>query len=96
MSETIQNVGLVGLGVVSFDIVCLYALKGCRTFVYDAAQAAMESLTDGCEQSIDRLQKQNRIFESEIDNSHRFQTVAQSRRPAVTRSRIAHGNDPTK
>lgn len=51
-----------------FDIAFLYAMKGFRTLAYDAAQSMMDALTDRREQTIDRLQKRNRISDGEIDN----------------------------
>jgi len=51
-----------------FDIALLYAMKGLRTLVYDAADAPMDSLTDRREQTIDRLRKRSRITSEEIDN----------------------------
>ena len=68
MSKQINTIGVVGLGVMGFDIAFLYAMKGFRTFVYDAAKLAMDSLTDRREQIIDRLKKRSRITDQEIDN----------------------------
>ncbi|MGH7816483.1 MAG: 3-hydroxyacyl-CoA dehydrogenase family protein [Candidatus Binatia bacterium] len=68
MSQEIKNVGVVGLGVMGFDIAVLYAMKGFRTLGYDAAKPAMDSLLDRREQTIDRLKKRNRISTGEIDN----------------------------
>jgi 3-hydroxybutyryl-CoA dehydrogenase len=68
MSQPIRTVGVVGLGVMGFDIAFLYAMKGFRTLIYDAAKSIMDSLTDRREQTIDRLQKRNRITDQEIDN----------------------------
>lgn len=68
MSEEIKRVGVIGLGVMGFDIAFLYAMKGFRTLVYDAAKPAMDRLTDRREQTIDRLMKRNRISSGEIDN----------------------------
>ena len=68
MNEQINTVGVVGLGVMGFDIAFLYAMKGFRTLVYDAAKLAMDSLTDRREQTIDRLQKRDRITDQEIAN----------------------------
>ncbi|HWH76120.1 MAG TPA: 3-hydroxyacyl-CoA dehydrogenase NAD-binding domain-containing protein, partial [Candidatus Binatus sp.] len=68
MNEAITKVGVVGLGVMGFDIAFLCAMKGCRTLVYDAAPAAMNSLDQRREQTIDRLQKRNHISISEIEN----------------------------
>lgn len=68
MSETIKSVGVIGLGVMGFDIAFLYAMKGFRTLAYDTAKAAMDSLIDRREQTIERLQKRQRITDGEIDN----------------------------
>lgn len=68
MNNQIKTVGVVGLGVMGFDIAFLYAMKGFRTLVYDAAKSMMDSLTDRREQTIDRLKKRNRIADQEIDN----------------------------
>ncbi|HEY2920163.1 MAG TPA: 3-hydroxyacyl-CoA dehydrogenase NAD-binding domain-containing protein [Candidatus Binatia bacterium] len=68
MSEQIKQVGVVGLGVMGFDIAFLYAMKGFRTVVYDAAKAAMDSIGDRREQTIARLQKRNRISDAEAES----------------------------
>jgi 3-hydroxyacyl-CoA dehydrogenase len=68
MADTLRQVGVIGLGVMGFDIAFLYAMKGFQTVVYDAAKAAMESLKDRREQTIERLQKRNRISDAEIEN----------------------------
>lgn len=68
MNNHIKTVGVIGLGVMGFDIAFLYAMKGFRTLVYDAAKSMMDSLTDRREQAIDRLKKRNRIADQEIDN----------------------------
>ena|SRR5919108_1179583 len=68
MTETIRNAGVVGLGVMGFDIAFLYAMKGFQTVVYDAAKGAMASLTGRRDQTIERLQKRNRISDGEIEN----------------------------
>jgi len=69
MNNQIKTVGVIGLGVMGFDIAFLYAMKGFRTLVYDAAKSLMmDSLTDRREQTIDRLKKRNRIADQEIDN----------------------------
>ena len=68
MGNEIKNIGVVGLGVMGFDIAFLYALKGFRTLVYDAAPAAMNAVEDRREQTIERLRKRNRISDIEIDN----------------------------
>ncbi len=68
METQIKTVGVIGLGVMGFDIAFLYAMKGFRTLAYDAAQSMMDALTDRREQTIERLQKRNRISVCEIDN----------------------------
>ena len=68
MDDTPRKVGVVGLGVMGFDIAFLYAMKGFHTVVYDAAKAAMDSLTDRREQTIERLPKRNRISDAEIES----------------------------
>ena len=68
MIDGIDKVGVVGLGVMGFDIAFLYAMRGCRTFVYDAAKAAMDSLPGRCEQTIERLKRRNRISDGEIES----------------------------
>jgi len=68
MIDGISKVGVAGLGVMGFDIAFLYAMRGCQTFVYDAAKAAMDSLTGRSEQTIERLKRRNRISDGEIEN----------------------------
>src|SRR5262245_36380039 len=68
VNTPIKTTGVVGLGVMGFDIAFLYAMKGFRTLVYDAAKTAMDSLVDRREQTVERLQKRNRITASEIDD----------------------------
>ena len=68
METPIKTAGVIGLGVMGFDIAFLYAMKGFRTLAYDTAQSIMDALTDRREQTIERLQKRNRISDSEIDN----------------------------
>ena len=68
MNEEIKKVGVVGLGVMGFDIAFLYAMKGFQTVVYDASRAAMDALDDRREQTIDRLAKRNRISDAEAEN----------------------------
>ncbi len=68
MNEPIKTVGVVGLGVMGFDIALLYAMKGLRTLVYDTAASTMQSIIDRRTQTIDRLRKRNRITPEEIDN----------------------------
>jgi 3-hydroxyacyl-CoA dehydrogenase len=68
MSEQIKQVGVVGLGVMGFDIAFLYAMKGFWTVAYDTAKAATDSISDRREQTIERLQKRNRISDTEAEN----------------------------
>ena len=72
MNNEIERVGVVGLGVMGFDIAFLYAMKGFHTAVFDASQAAMDALDNRREQTIERLNKRNRISESECDNVRRL------------------------
>ena len=65
MIDAIKNVGVLGLGVMGFDIAFLYAQKGYRTLVYDASEAAMKNLASRRDQTIERLQKRNRISDVE-------------------------------
>jgi 3-hydroxybutyryl-CoA dehydrogenase len=55
-----------------FDIAFLYSAKGYETLVYDALNAAMESVEQRREQTIDRLKKRNRISDGEIENLRRL------------------------
>ncbi len=71
MSDVVNKVGVVGLGVMGFDIAFLYAMRGYPTVVYDVAKAAMESLTGRREQTIERLKRRNRISDGEIGNVRR-------------------------
>ncbi len=70
MNDDRKTVGVVGLGVMGFDIAFLYALKGFETHVYDASKTAMESLRDRCEQTIERLARRNRITREETEQVH--------------------------
>jgi 3-hydroxybutyryl-CoA dehydrogenase len=63
-----KKVGIVGLGVMGFDIAFLYAMRGYPTLVFDASKAAMDSLTGRREQTIERLKRRNRISDGEIEN----------------------------
>ena len=65
MSEEIENAGVLGLGVMGFDIAFLYAMKGYRTVAWDAAKDVMDALPRRREQTIDRLKKRDRISDSE-------------------------------
>ena len=42
MITEIKTVGVIGLGVMGFDIAFLYAMKGFRTLAYDAAESMMK------------------------------------------------------
>ncbi len=55
MTEGIENAGVLGLGVMGFDIAFLYAMKGHRTLAYDTATNVMEAVPQRREQTIDRL-----------------------------------------
>ena len=68
MIDGLNRVGVVGLGVMGFDIAFLYAMRGCQTLVFDAAKAAMDSLTDRREQTVERLKRRNRITDGEMEN----------------------------
>ena len=67
MNPPFKTIGVVGLGVMGFDIAFLYAMKGFQTLVYDAAKPAMESLLERREQTIERLRKRDRLSDSETD-----------------------------
>src|SRR5947208_10904560 len=68
MIEGIGKVGVVGLGVMGFDIAFLYAMKGFHTSVYDASKAVMEYLTSRREQTLERLKRRNRVSDNETEN----------------------------
>jgi 3-hydroxyacyl-CoA dehydrogenase len=68
MAHGIQNVGVIGLGVMGFDIAFLYAMKGFRTVAHDASQPVMASFSDRREQTVERLRKRNRISDHEMEN----------------------------
>jgi 3-hydroxybutyryl-CoA dehydrogenase len=67
MANEIKRVGVVGLGVMGFDIAFLYALKGCRTFAYDASSAVAESFAGRLEGTIERLKRRNRISQNDAE-----------------------------
>ncbi|HEX2229773.1 MAG TPA: 3-hydroxyacyl-CoA dehydrogenase NAD-binding domain-containing protein [Candidatus Binatia bacterium] len=73
-----KTAGVVGLGVMGFDIAFLYAAKGYQTLVYDVSTTAMASLEKRREQTVDRLKRRNRISEAEVENVHRLLIRAQS------------------
>lgn len=68
MIDAIKTVGVLGLGVMGFDIAFLYAQKGYRTLVYDASDGAMTNVPSRRDQTIERLKKRNRITEAEAEN----------------------------
>jgi 3-hydroxybutyryl-CoA dehydrogenase len=68
MTDAIKSTGVIGLGVMGFDIAFLYAQKGYRTLVYDAAAPAMQNITARRDQTIERLKRRNRITEAEAEN----------------------------
>lgn len=68
MIEAIKSVGVLGLGVMGFDIAFLYAQKGYRTLVYDGAETAMKNLTARRDQTIERLKRRKRISDAESEN----------------------------
>ena len=83
MEAEIKNLGVVGLGVMGFDIAFLYAMRGYPTLAYDASGAVMESVAGRREKTIERLKSRRRIADSEVDNvrkglrtSPEFQTLA--------------------
>jgi 3-hydroxybutyryl-CoA dehydrogenase len=69
MIETTDKVGVVGLGVMGFDIAFLYAMKGYSTTVYDASKQVMASLADRRDQTIERLKRRNRITDGEAESA---------------------------
>lgn len=66
--DAVKTAGVLGLGVMGFDIAFLYAQKGYRTLVYDAAEAARKNFPARRDQTIERLKKRNRISDAEIAN----------------------------
>lgn len=66
MIDAVKNVGVLGLGVMGFDIAFLYAQKGYRTLVYDAAEAAMKNFPARRDETIERLKRRNRISDAEV------------------------------
>jgi 3-hydroxybutyryl-CoA dehydrogenase len=76
MMDAIKTVGVLGLGVMGFDIAFLYAQKGYRTLVFDAPQAAMDKVAARRDQTIERLQRRNRISGAEADRLRHGLTAA--------------------
>jgi len=68
MADDIKRVGVVGLGVMGFDIAFLYAMKGYRTAAYDVSSAVRASFEARLESTIERLKRRNRIAEGELQN----------------------------
>ena len=65
MSDPVKTVGVVGLGVMGFNIAFLYAMKGYQTLVHDASSSAMQAAPERREQTIERLERRNRISDKE-------------------------------
>jgi len=78
MEREIKRLGVVGLGVMGFDIAFLYAMKGFRTVAFDAAPSAMDAVEARREQTIERLVKRNRISAAETDNVRTLLTKARA------------------
>ena len=68
MIDPIKTAGVIGLGVMGFDIAFLYAQKGYRTLVYDASETAMKNVPARRDQTIERLKRRNRISDAEVAN----------------------------
>jgi len=68
MIVAIKTVGVLGVGVMGFDIAVLYAMKGYRTLVYDASETAMKNVAIRSDQTIERLKRRNRISDGEAEN----------------------------
>ncbi len=68
MSGKLNKVGVVGLGLMGFDIAFLYAMKGFQTLAYDASPSAMDAVERRREQTIERLAKRARIGDAEANN----------------------------
>jgi len=68
MIVAIKTVGVLGLGVMGFDIAVLYAMKGYRTLVYDASETAMKNVAIRSDLTIERLKRRNRISDAEAEN----------------------------
>lgn len=68
MIDVIKTVGVLGVGVMGFDIAVLYSMKGYRTLVYDASETAMKNVAIRSDQTIERLKRRNRISDGEAEN----------------------------
>ncbi|MGH7826448.1 MAG: 3-hydroxyacyl-CoA dehydrogenase family protein, partial [Candidatus Binatia bacterium] len=78
MANEVTRAGVIGLGVMGFDIAFLYAMKGHRTLAYDASSAVAQSFASRVDGAIDRLGRRNRISESEVENIRDRLTLAGS------------------
>lgn len=76
MAKTIKNVGVIGLGVMGFDIAFLYALKGYPTTAYDASATVMQSFSGRVEKTIESLKKRGRISEAQVENVRKGLKIA--------------------
>jgi 3-hydroxybutyryl-CoA dehydrogenase len=76
MTEAIKQVGVVGLGVMGFDIAFLYSMNGFQTLVHDASKLVMEGLVNRREQTIERLERRSRISDSEAENVRKLMSPA--------------------
>ena len=85
MIDAIKTVGVLGLGVMGFDIAFLYAQRGYRTLVYDASEEAMKNLASRRDQTIARLNRRNRISDAEAE-SVRNGLIPASGLPSLTTS----------
>jgi 3-hydroxyacyl-CoA dehydrogenase len=65
MNDEVNSVGVVGLGVMGFDIAFLYAMNGHQTYLHDASNTAMQAVPGRREQIIERLKRRNRISNEE-------------------------------
>jgi 3-hydroxybutyryl-CoA dehydrogenase len=81
MAEEILRVGVVGLGVMGFDIAFLYAMKGYQTLAFDASKAVAESFPGRVESTIERLKRRNRISDNEVENVRRGLILSESIEP---------------
>jgi len=54
MIDAIKTAGVLGLGVMGFDIAFIYAHKGYRWLTYGESDAAMKNIVTRRDQTIDR------------------------------------------
>jgi len=78
MADKIDRVGVVGLGVMGFDIAFLYAIKGYRTLAYDASTAVAKSFASRVDGTIDRLKRRNRISQDEVENARKGLSLSET------------------